>query len=171
MSSTTPMSPAKRFVATRAFPWLVVLAGAAAAWVGVDGGLRAGESTGWPAVPGTVVRSSVQEERSTTRSGPPTVTHRPVVVYRYEVNGTPHEGQRIAFGEYATGDPADAAQVIARYPAGGQVSVHYRPDDPGQAVLEPGGAGLPWLLAGIGVLFALVGVVLVVVTPRLARSA
>jgi hypothetical protein len=167
MRPTTHLPPVGRFFAIRVFPGAVVLVGAAAIYLGLANARVARASVDWPAVDGEIVRSGIQEERITTRSGPPSLTHRAVVVYTYSAGGVRYEGNRVAFGEYATSDPEDAAQIVNRYPTGTAVRVHYRPDDPAVSVLEPGDQGRPWLYTALGLVFALVGAVLAFVTPKL----
>jgi hypothetical protein len=49
------------------------------------------------------------------------------------------------------------------------VEVRYMPRNPGESVLEPGTQGLPWFYLALGVVFALVGLVLAAIVPRLYR--
>ena len=113
--------------------------------------------------------SFIDEERTTTGSGPGarSVTYRPVVVYRYAVQGTTYEARRVSFGEYATSDIEDARTVVSRYPPGACVRVFHEPEQPSTAILEPGGGGLPWLYVAIGVPFVLAGGALAWVAPKL----
>ena len=161
------MSAGKRFALARAFPWAVLLVGAFSIYLGVANTLRAQASASWPSVEGAVIRTTIDRESSRTgTSGSSTsTTWRPVVTYEYSVGATKHEGQRISYGEYATSERSDAEAVVGKYPAGTRVQVHYRPDDPRQAVLEPGAVGIPWFFFAIGLVFALVRALLVVVMP------
>ena len=159
----------KRLFFVRVLPWLVVLVGAGAIYLGVDDTLQARASLEWPSVQGTVVRSTIERVVSTSGTSRST-TYRARVAYEYPVAGTKHEGDRISYGHYDTESESDAARVVAKYPVGNAVTVRYRPTDPRDAVLETGSAGLPWLYLGIGIPFVLVGVVLAVVAPRLAAS-
>lgn len=165
-----PMSASKRFVVTRVFPWAVVLFGAVATYLGIDEVLQARASASWPAVEGTITRSSIEQIRGASggRDRPASVTQAARVEYAYTVDGVRHVGSRIAFGHYDTADADDARRVVARYPVGTPVRVHHRPGQPGDAVLEPGSGGVPWLYLGLGLLFTLVGAGLAVVVPRLA---
>jgi hypothetical protein len=167
----TVMSPTTRFFVARLFPWIVVLAGAGAIYIGVQDMRAARDSVTWPAVDGRVIRTSIQVERG-GRDGASSgsVTYRPVVVYEYSVNGVTHEGQRISIGEYATADEADARRTVDKYPLGAAVRVRYRPDRPAQALLEPGLQGVPWFFLGVGGVFVLVGLLFVVVFPRMTTA-
>lgn len=167
MPTAPPMHPAKRVFLARVFPWTVLVIGALASYVGLANTLEARASRNWPSVEGAILRSSVERELTRASGGSAAGSlWRPVVAYEYAVGGTRYEGDRVAFGEYATGEAADAEAVAARYPAGASVQIHYDPEVPGQAVLEPGTAGLPWFFLGLGAVFLAVGLLLVVVMPK-----
>ncbi|MBP7775634.1 MAG: DUF3592 domain-containing protein [Acidobacteria bacterium] len=170
MPSATPMNPAKRLFLGRVFPWTVVVIGALGSYIGVANTLEARASLSWPTVEGVILRASVVRELTSSSGGSAAGTlWRPVVAYEYVVGGTRSEGERIAFGEYATGESADAEAVVARYPAGASVEVHYDPEVPGRAVLEPGTAGMPWFFLALGAVFLAIGLLLVVVMPKVVR--
>jgi hypothetical protein len=168
------LTPGKRFFIARVFPWAVVLIGVGSTWLGVATTLRARASASWPSVDGSVLSAAIDRESRRSGSGSSSTTSpiwRPLVSYEYAVDGTRHEGQRISYGEYATGEIAEAEAVVKRYPLGAAVRVHYDPDDPRQAVLEPGTAGIPWFFLAIGSVFSVIGVLLVVLMPRLVVRA
>jgi hypothetical protein len=48
-----------------------------------------------------------------------------------------------------SGTQSYAERVVARYPAGGEVDVHYDPKDPTTAALESATGGASWLLVAI----------------------
>lgn len=167
MRPTQRLPPVRRFIAVRMVPALVVLSGAFAIFIGVENTRLARESSGWPTVEGEIVRSAVDKEVSTTSPGRGSVTYRAVVHYRYRVADVDYAGERVALGEYATADPADAEAIVGRYPVGRRLPVHYRPGAPGTAVLEVGEHGAPWLYAALGGVFVLVGLVLAWIAPKL----
>ena len=61
---------------------------------------KAQASQAWPTAAGTVVSSVVKVERSSTMDGEmqDTVSYRPIVSYRYAVEGVEHTGSHITFG-------------------------------------------------------------------------
>ncbi len=93
---------------------------------------KAWESRQWPTVQGQVISTGMAE--SSDDNG---VAYAPIVRYTYEVDGVEYQSSRIAFGptEY-TSSRRKVAQVLARYPEGSAVTVHYNPNDPHEAVLE-----------------------------------
>lgn len=159
----------KRFFLATIFPWFVVLIGALATYLGVENVLRARASTSWPSVDGTVIRAGIDRERSqaTPSSTAQSITWRPVIVYEYVVDAVRYEGGRISFGAYATSDRGDAEAVLSRYPTGARVPVYFNPDDPGQAVIEPGTAGVPWFFVALGSVFLVAGLAAAVLFPKL----
>ena len=108
-------------------------------------------SRGWARIDGRVVTSNVTEFTGKSRT-----TWRPMVVYSYSVGSGRFMSTRIAFHSMASGNRNDAAKIAARYPAGSRVPVFYDPQDPEQAVLQPGGN--PWVFIVVGGVFSMLAV-------------
>jgi hypothetical protein len=90
------------------------------------------ESTEWPAVTGVVVDTRAVWS-SSPRSGR---SYWPLVHYRYSVDGTTYDGDRVSFrADYGH---SEAEDEVAKYPAGSVVSIFYSPGVPQRSVLEPG---------------------------------
>ncbi len=159
------MSPAKRFVAVRVFPWLVILAGSLFIVTGVREMRLASASEEWPSTTGTVLSATV--DSSSSSSGSSSRTYHASVAYTYRVAGSDFEGTTISYGAYGTGDYERAARIAARYEAGEPVRVYYQPDDPAESVLEPGSHSLPWASLAFGAVFALVGAGMAFLMPAL----
>lgn len=87
----------------------------------------------WSSTMGVVVTSTIQVKR-TSRSR----SEIPVVVYQYQVNGTPYVGKVIKAGEqfFSLRLYGDAQKAIERYPVGAQVMVYYNPANPAESALE-----------------------------------
>jgi len=99
---------------------------------------------------------------STDNDGHTSTTYKPVVAYRYELMGLQYTGERIAFGAN-TFNRRKSDEIIARYPVGQAVTVHYNPDKPEDAVLEAVVQGGTLSLI-IGIVLMGVGVVMAVVS-------
>ena len=90
----------------------------------------------WPAVSGVVVDCTIAADREAGRQ-----RFRPVVRYRYEVDGQRYEGSRIqwaidqGFRKYTR-----ARRLLDRSRTGSAIKVHYDPSRPGTAVLMTGGS-------------------------------
>ena len=121
---------------------------------------KAKASTGWPTVEGTVVSAKVERKKSTSgrRRGSST-TYKAEVVYDYSVEDTPYSSNRISFGEYSSGNPNHARQIVNRYPQGGEVTVYFKPGQPKISVLEPGESWSTYMPLGMGVVFFLMGLI------------
>ena len=135
-------------------------------------------SSDWPSVPGTVVRSEVGESHGTikgTVSGEQTeVTeaYYPIVAVRYVVGDTVYRTERIAYRslEAHVGDRSEVLAVLAGYPVGGEIPVHYDPQAPQRGVLEPGAAfGAFGASLVIGLSLAILGVLALVFAIRTLR--
>ena len=66
-------------------------------------------------------------------------------------------GSNLLFGQYGTSDASYGRGIVNRYPIGTHVRVYYDSDNPSTSVLEPGAGWSSFMVAGIGVLFTLVG--------------
>jgi len=109
----------------------------------------------WPQVTGVIVVSDLQ--RSSDADGG--YSYRPEVSYRYFVNREEFVARRTRFGDrLQLSWSAPAVRIISRYRVGAVVSVHYNPDDPADAVLEPGLNDLLFAAATFGGIFATLGV-------------
>ncbi len=93
-------------------------------------GLRATASKQWPVSPGTVIASALE------KSPDGRWRYRAAVQYRYRAGGKEYQSDRIFWGGNE-GRQKHMASVIAAYPQGGKVSVHYDPQNPAEAVLDP----------------------------------
>ena len=58
--------------------------------------------------------------------------------YTYQAAGRSYVGNRISASDTHQKSLSGADKILRKYPAGGQVTVYYNPDEPGVALLEPG---------------------------------
>ncbi len=135
---------------------------------------KASASSRWPTIPGTILQSSLIEERIEERGNDDKSLPRLMsryqhdLRYRYRIGTRDYVGVNTNWGwtaVYGSREPAEAA--AGRYRPGQTVTVHYDPAQPANAVLEPAGAGgsaaplvlaLIFGLAGIGMLLFFVKV-------------
>jgi hypothetical protein len=110
-------------------------------------------STKWPAVPGRVTESHLTTSHD--RHG---TTYGAHVEYTYTVEGREHRGSTVWFGEDRTSDRSAAQKTLALFPTGKEVRVFYQPDEPDTSVLEPGTYPSSYVVLAGGLIFALVGV-------------
>jgi hypothetical protein len=94
------------------------------AWKNVQ---RAKASVNWPTTAGKITASDFKKVM---------FRRQPQITYTYSVNGAPFVSQRISFaGGYKLNE---VDPVLARYPAGADVTVSHDPQNPAEATLETG---------------------------------
>ena len=96
--------------------------------------LQVEASRTWPQVPAQVVSSELgfRVDSDNNRFVDPDVT------FRYDIDGKTYTGDRVSFG---SGDAAWSQARVNAYPVGQVIDVRINPDDPTDAVIEPGGRG------------------------------
>ncbi|MBD3402919.1 DUF3592 domain-containing protein [candidate division GN15 bacterium] len=117
----------------------------------------------WPETSATIVRSDVIGERA----------FRPNVVFSYQVNGIEFRDSSDlnmpSFGGRNNRRLA-ADSMVAAYPVGSSLSIHYNPDDPTEARLK---TNPPWSVygqLGLGIVLILGGVLAGLVSVRLKTN-
>lgn len=84
---------------------------------------------GWLPVAGTIVESTTGFSSS----------YHPQIQYEYVHDGRRLRGLEVRTHKFMGTWPGAANKVLARYPVGASVTVYVDPEDPEDAVLEPGG--------------------------------
>jgi hypothetical protein len=84
----------------------------------------------------TILSSSVDE------TGDEEKPYRPLVRYRYEIDGRSYEGNRLSRSSGSTASFDRARDLAARYPAGSTATCRVDPNHPAVSVLEQ---SLPWI--------------------------
>lgn len=111
------------------------------------------ESQRWPVTDGLITAREMAVNQSTDSEGGSTTSYYPHVEYEYSVMGTRYHGKKIAFGAVKNySRQADVQAILARYPEGATVAVHYDPNKPEDAVLEQA-APATNVMVVIGVIF------------------
>jgi hypothetical protein len=112
--------------------------------------IRGQQSLSWPTTQGTIRFSQVGTRTIRHRVTAPYERYYPDLLYAYTVAGQRHASTQIwttpavvLFGFAVGSHPESTARaaveaILARYPAGQQVTVWYNPGDPALAALEPG---------------------------------
>ena len=129
---------------------------------------RARESGDWPRTQGGIEHSRVVIFSPTGGRVKPRLE----LAYTYVVDGTTYTGHRVRLpGPLDLGLGDDPQQLAARYPSGLQVDVHYDPQDPSRAVLEPGAPPEAYLPVVVGVVTGLAGLAALGAALRTAAHA
>ncbi len=118
----------------------------------------------WPTVAGGILNSEVVIHHSHNSKGHTTVSFMPKISYEYLVNGQKYTGDGIGFGT-ATYGKKKADAIVATYPQGAPVTVHYDPANPAKAVLETKSVGGGNLIA-LGIILIAVGIMYVFVVMK-----
>ena len=92
------------------------------------------QARNWPTAPGIVTDSQVimQYDDEGDR------TYKAAITYRYDVDGLEYNGNRRSVIETNLSNSQNAEKIVSQFVPGSPVQVYYRPDDPQDAVLEPG---------------------------------
>ncbi len=115
---------------------------------------NANASSDWPSVSGVITTSRV----TTSRSDGSTM-YSADVVYDYTVEGQKYTGDNVFFGgNYSTSSSSGINKIVNRYPKGKTVKVFYDPNEVGNSVLEPGTTWSSYMVYGVGLLFLVIGV-------------
>lgn len=93
--------------------------------------LRQIAARSYPTTTGNIVSSEI--ETSTDSDGS---SHRPRITFSYEVNGQMYESSTWRYGDLGLSDSTYAREIIDTYPSEKQVTVHYNPVRPRDAVLS-----------------------------------
>ena len=147
--------------------YLFVLIGGGTLVGGCWQGWQALRSASWPTADGEVLSSSVASHRSSSQ-GRSSTTYGAEVHYRYEVDGVRYENDDLRIGQVFTAFRSQAQKAARRHPRG-PAKIYYDPSDPQNSVLEPGFHLGNCLMPGVGLLFTVVGVILVVDDRRRRR--
>lgn len=100
-----------------------------------------------PVTQGEIV-SSVVEQRRTTDDGRVRTSYIPIVEFAYTVGGNRLHSRQVKLGLEVSGSENFAQKIVARYPAGAPVDVHYDSQDPSNAALE-NPTETSWILLGV----------------------
>ena len=107
------------------------------------------QAANWPSVRGRIVSSRVEEYQERI-DGTLRTSYRPAIEFSYAVRGREWRSTQIKAGLEMSGTRASAEKIVAKYPEGGEVEVHYDPANPSNAALEnPTGATWVLLLAAL----------------------
>lgn len=107
----------------------------------------------WPSVTGRIVAARLAREPNER-----TPLWKVAVTYRYHVGGNSYNSAKVGIGTVYT-DKQQAAEFLAQFPEGHEITVYYNPQNPASSILAPDDPGVGrGLLIGIltlGVIFVL----------------
>lgn len=103
----------------------------------------------WPATDGVIDVSTIDKQQGDLL---------PRIEFHYSVDGHPYKGT-VTFSRDITPSQEFCNSYLAKYPRGQKVSVHYNPDDPGHATLEPGVKKGDSIVLVIGLITLFLGII------------
>ncbi|MFP4474910.1 MAG: DUF3592 domain-containing protein [Desulfatibacillaceae bacterium] len=141
--------PASRTVALVWLPWMFAVMGVAVLVLSGVAWYLAWKTTEWPATPGRIILSKTADASSSALAE---------VAYVYDVSGREYRGRRIFMGAGKGPGFPEAGEIVRRFERGSPVVVYFDPKNPASSVLVPGVSRGHHILALVGLLFFLVGV-------------
>ncbi len=163
--SENELSPQMNKLRRNLLPLIAIFVGVCIVFWGFLSLMKAKESLNWPTTAGIVVSSSVYDSTAHEVGVNKSVFHAEVI-YEFNVNDTQYSSKRISFGDYGAGDPSHAGDIVSRYPKGMNVMVYYQPDKPIECLLEPGIKAQSFYMSGFGLVFFIVGILLIIFLPK-----
>jgi hypothetical protein len=127
---------------------------------------KAKQTTKWPTVEGKIESSEViqQPNNHDTESHGPMYSAN--VCYSYAVNDRTYKSNSIWSGaNYSSSSSGEQQRIVDRYPQGKVVAVHYDPEHPGEAVLEPGAFFTSYIMYVVGWFFLVIGGLMLLSIP------
>lgn len=116
-------------------------------------------SESWPSTSGEITASSIRTDHDDDGT-----TYHAEVRFAYVVDDQRYNEDTVSFGQYGSSNRSHAEEIVSRYPTGQAVTVYYDPADPATAVLEPGVTWSSYMILGMGLLFAIIAVFLLLGT-------
>jgi hypothetical protein len=114
--------------------------------------IKSNRAKTWPRVQGTMLDSKIRESYSSGEEKSEQI----YILYEYSVNGESLRSSVWRLGNANTSSRSKSAkEILTRYPIGARVMVHVNPENPKDAVLEPG--NVPWVWFLFGFMFFVVG--------------
>ncbi len=121
----------------------------------------------WPTTTGVIIGSKVGTSTTGGGSVPRSTQSVAIVEFEYEVNGTEYYSPVVNILGVGHEDPS---AVVARYPVGAEVTVHYDPDNPAEATLETDIGPQPYYAAAMIASPALFGIIFLILGAVVARK-
>lgn len=128
-SAATPASRAVLLLLAVFWSAITLLAIGALSWSAV----KSFRAAAYPTSPGTVIASSLKI--SSGRHGP---MYGAEVRFRFQVAGQTYESGEYRYNSPRSSDSTYANSILAQFPVGAAVTVHYNPANPNDAVLQTG---------------------------------
>lgn len=165
-SSTTDLTEVKGGIwIVRVFLGVFLAVGLGLIFSGISEMMTAKDSESWTSVEGVVLKSKVSVD-----SGGDGTSYGADVSYRYKVNGKRYTGDKVTVSELSTSSRGRAQKIVKRYPKKKKVRVYYDAKAPGTSVLEKGVSGGSWLMPGVGAMFLIIPLIMLIMVEKSYRK-
>ncbi|HTD23698.1 MAG TPA: DUF3592 domain-containing protein [Terriglobales bacterium] len=134
------------------FCGLVSLAGLGLIFMAAFDLRKANRAKTWPTAQGKVLSSGLAAVNDSDGT-----TYKAAILYEYSVNSVDHRSDVWRVRAGSSSFTKAATEAVKRYPAGATVTVYFNPENPADAMLEPG--KVSWSLLFGGVMFAGIGAI------------
>ncbi len=101
--------------------------------------VRMQQAQHWPAVPCTILASSVQSHDSDDGT-----TYSVDILFAYDYQHVTYRSNRYSFGSGSSSGHSGKQAIVQQYPVGSQHTCYVNPADPFEAVLHRGWTGMMW---------------------------
>jgi hypothetical protein len=144
-----------------AFPIVVGTIGAILIAYASIGLARAAAASGWPTTQGIVLGSSLETEEEIRLRRQAMDFYKAEIMYSYTVGGKDFTSDKVGIDRRAQARPDEARHLVADYPPGKLVLVHYNPANPADAVLEPTVSSETSAIVGSGIALIVVAMLMI----------
>lgn len=155
------------FLALKGVPALLLLCGFAFLSLGSLLLWDANNANNWPQAEGTILSSSVYEEKQT--SGRKKTFYYPSVIYSYELDGKVIEANRLSLSDMGYKKREDASAIANEYQKGDRHPVYLDPKHKSVSILRPGEDSIAAFSLWFGVGFIVVSVFAFWGLPKVAK--
>lgn len=138
--------------------WFMLAIGVIALLAGLRLYIRIDNVSRWPKAPGRIIRKEIVSKRIAAATDNPSRRWQLDVEYSYTVDGVSYTGNRFQPYEqiYRREEARREIDALPEAPL-----VRYDPQKPTEAYLFPGRRAWPWLAMGCGLVFTLLGLLMV----------
>ncbi|MCK5242409.1 DUF3592 domain-containing protein [bacterium] len=135
----------------------IIIAGLGFLLFGIQSFQKTKASVNWPSAPASITKSATQQHTSMGHEGNnrQIITSEVAIIeYTYAVGRATFTSNQIALGEQKR---EDTQRLLSEYPIHKQLRAYYNPNNPRNAVLEPGVLSGNFFFLAFGIIICLIG--------------
>jgi hypothetical protein len=135
--------------------WIIIFVGSIAIISTIYDYLNVKKANSWKTTTGTITHAEILEHKwKKTFSNIERTTYRPMIEYRYAVDGIQYENSQVRLDDDGGGIYEKAKEYVSSYETGSTVRVYYNPELPSESALITGALSkytVRAMWAGLGV--------------------